>query len=49
MEEKKKKFIIPEAEIIDFKNEDIITLSVGTQGAEIGGGEDTDDFGNYIG
>ena len=26
---KKKKFIIPEAEIIEFKNDDIITLSTG--------------------
>lgn len=49
MEEKKKKFLKPELEVIDFENDDIITLSVGTQGAEIGADEGTDDFGNYIG
>ena len=27
-DKKKKKYVIPEAEIIDFKNEDIITLSI---------------------
>ena len=27
MDDKKKKYVIPEAEIIDFANDDIITLS----------------------
>ena len=30
METKKKKFVKPDAEVIDFANEDIITLSLGT-------------------
>ena len=31
MDDKKKKYVIPEAEIIGFTSEDIITVSVGTQ------------------
>ena len=27
MDDKKKKYLIPEAEVVDFKNDDIITLS----------------------
>ena len=45
MEEKKKKFIVPEAELIDFTNDDIITTSVGTDQLQWGdGGANTDDF-----
>ena len=36
-DKKKKKFIIPEAEVIDFHNNDIITLSDGTQRGMDGG------------
>ena len=32
MDDKKKKFIMPDAEIVDFNNEDIITASVQTEG-----------------
>ena len=38
MNDKKKKFVIPEAEIIDFSEEDIIT------GSGLTPGEDTDDW-----
>lgn len=31
MDDKKKKFIIPDANVIDFSSEDIITLSGGTE------------------
>ena len=31
-DKKKKKYVIPEAEIVDFTNEDIITSSAGTDG-----------------
>ena len=31
MDDKKKKYTIPEAEIVDFAKDDIITLSDGTQ------------------
>ena len=37
MEEKKKKFVIPQSELVDFANDDIITASVA---------EDNDDWGN---
>lgn len=33
MNDKKKKYIIPEAEVVDFSKEDIITLSSATQNA----------------
>lgn len=38
MNDKKKKFIIPEADIVDFANADIITLSAATQQAIDGDG-----------
>ena len=38
-DKKKKKFVVPEAEIIDFSEEDIITSS---------SGEDRDDWGNGL-
>ena len=34
MDDRKKKFKIPEAEVIDFSDEDIITLSGGTATAD---------------
>lgn len=37
-DKKKKKYVIPEAEILDFANDDIITLS-GAETAEWGEGE----------
>ena len=33
MDDKKKKYVIPEAEIVDFAENDIITLSNGVQAA----------------
>ena len=33
MNDEKKKFVIPEADVVDFVNEDIITLSGATQTA----------------
>lgn len=45
MEEKKKKFIIPEAEIIDFISDDIVTTSGLTPGEEgAWTGQDGDDW-----
>ena len=45
MEDKKKKFIIPEAEIIDFTNNDIITSSDGSDWpTEAPDGEDCPTF-----
>ena len=41
---KKKKFIIPEAEVIEFNNNDIITLSMGVNGLNW----DDDDNGETI-
>lgn len=38
MDDKKKKFVVPEAEIIDFSEEDIITASVGTDAVKWGDG-----------
>ena len=38
-DKKKKKYVIPEAEILDFANDDIITLSTGTDTAEWGSGD----------
>lgn len=32
MDDKKKKFVVPEVEVINFENDDIITLSNGTDG-----------------
>lgn len=43
MDDKKKKFIIPEAEIIDFSEEDIITKSGNRDWGEDG---NVDDWGN---
>ena len=39
-DKKKKKYVIPEAEIVDFTGEDIITLSSGTDNANWWGGND---------
>ena len=33
MDDKKKKYVIPEAEIVDFVNDDIITKSIEEDGA----------------
>ena len=43
MDDKKKKFTIPEAEKVNFIEEDIITLSDGTDGG-IGDGENEESF-----
>lgn len=40
MDDKKKKYEKPEAEVIDFNNEDIITMSVGATAAGWTDGED---------
>lgn len=32
MDEKKKEFVAPEAEVVNFTNEDIITISAGNNG-----------------
>ena len=45
-DKKKKKYVIPEAEVINFNNEDIITLSAGTNNAEWGGAGD-DNYENW--
>ena len=37
-DKKKKKYVIPEAEILDFANDDIITLSTGADEATWGDG-----------
>ena len=39
MDDKKKKFIVPEADILEFANDDIITMSAGDT-AEWTGGEE---------
>ena len=45
MDDKKKKYLIPEAETIDFAEEEIITLSGGTDTAdEIGGADNEEDY-----
>ena len=41
----KKKFIIPEAELVDFTNHDIITLSSADQGAYWGDDDNCEDWG----
>lgn len=46
MDDKKKRFVIPEAELVSFTNNDIITLSGDVQGAYWGeddNGEDWED------
>ena len=43
MDDKKKKFIIPEAEKVNFVEDDIITLSDGTDGG-IGSGDNEEDY-----
>ena len=40
----KKKFLIPEAELIDFANHDIITLSAADQGAYWGDDDNCEDW-----
>ena len=42
MDDKKKKFSVPEIETVDFSNEDIITMSTGT-GAAGWSGEEFED------
>lgn len=46
MEEKKKIFTVPEAEIIDFCDNDIITISTGEENANWwdGNGDNNEDF-----
>ncbi len=39
----KKKYVDPKAELVDFVDEDIITLSLGTDGG-IGGGDNEEDY-----
>ena len=39
MDDKKKKYVIPEAELVNFVDEDIITVSVGVE-AGMGDGEE---------
>ena len=39
MDDKKKKFVIPDAEVVDFAMEDIITESLNTEDAECAWGE----------
>ena len=39
MDDKKKKFIAPEADVLDFANDDIITLSAGETAGWNDGGE----------
>ncbi len=39
MDDKKKKFIVPEAEVLDFATDDIITLSAGDTANWGDGGE----------
>ena len=43
-DKKKKKFVIPEAEMVNFKAEDIIVTSVGDGGEANGGWEDNDNW-----
>ena len=43
MDDKKKKFVIPDAEVVDFAMEDIITVSSGEQTAMTNGLWGTDD------
>ena len=41
MDDKKKKYVVPEAEIIDFANDDIITQSL-ARGSTLNWGDETD-------
>ena len=41
MDDKKKKYVVPEAEIVDFVLDDIITGSL-TRGSSLNWGEETD-------
>lgn len=47
MEDKKKKYLKPIAELIDFNNDDIITLSGAPNGGEAGEGDNTEGFGPF--
>ena len=40
MDDKKKKYVIPDAEIVNFNEEDIVTVSVGT----MAGYDDGEDY-----
>ena len=42
MDDKKKKFIVPEANVVDFSNEDIITSSIAKANDELDWGEEVD-------
>ena len=42
---KKKEYAVPEADLIEFADEDIITLSTGTEKLDWGGGENEEPFG----
>lgn len=42
--DEEKKFIVPEAEIVDFTNEDIITLSGAIQGGFWGDDDNAEDW-----
>ena len=44
MDDKKKRFVIPEAELIGFTNNDIITLSNADQGAYWGDDDNGEDW-----
>lgn len=44
MDDKKKKFMIPETEIVNFTNEEIITISATDDVANIGDGENEEDY-----
>ena len=44
MKDEKKKFIIPDAEIIEFSNNDIITLSDGTGNTDWGEDDNVEPF-----
>lgn len=45
MDDKKKKYLKPEAEVVDYSAEDIITLSVGTQNGNWADDDNGEDFG----
>ena len=48
MDDKKKKFVLPEADVVDFVNDDIITTSGLRDGGylneDVGGGDNIDTF-----
>ena len=45
MDDKKKKFIVPEAEILDFASDDILTTSGDAGEWWMGGGDNVEPFG----